>query len=194
MTSFADVADVEARIGREITDEPDLVRVQALLNDATAAVKAYTGRQFGEGTVTRRFRPHNGEIRLRSGVVDVIDVRTVGGANAIAFLYDGLDRVTISLPDRFDLEPIAAGTAVEVTYAYDAGPVPDVIRAVTAQMAARAYGVRAMDSGKTQESIAGYSYSVGPVAASGGIGMLDPEIKMLNRFRRVGGTAWVTMR
>lgn len=194
MAPFAEVADVEARIGQPITDENELIRVGALLDDATAAVKAYTGRLFGEGTVTGRYRPRNGVVRLRYHVTDVVAVLDLSG-NAMSFQWDGINRVAVSMLDQFDVEPAAWGdTAVDITYSYDQGPVPDLIRAVTAQMAARAYGVKAMDSGKTQESIAGYSYSVGPVAASGAIGLLEPEKEMLIKFRRVGGTAWVTVR
>lgn len=191
MASLATIADVEVRIGRSFSEQDDIERVQALLDDASAAVRTYTRRQFGSGTFTRRVRLRDGRARLSYAVTDVTSVVNLNG-DAVTYSWDGLNVVaTGSGFERFDLD-VAPSFVVDVTYTYDSGPVPEVIVAVVCQMAARAYGVKADQTGVQQQSIAGYSYSVGAAAAAGGVGMLDSEKALLDPFRpALIGNAWV---
>ena len=63
--------------------------------------------------------------------------------------------------------------------------------AVVCQIAARAFGRPADQTGVSSETIGQYSYQVGGAAAAGPVGMLADERAVLDRYRRVGGTAWV---
>jgi hypothetical protein len=80
---------------------------------------------------------------------------------------------------------------VDVTYTAGYDDVPADVVAVVVQIALRAFGVNAEQTGLQSESIAGYSYSVGSAAASGGLGMLQAEREVLDRYRIVGGTSYL---
>jgi hypothetical protein len=77
-----------------------------------------------------------------------------------------------------------------VTYEAD-DPAPDGVIGIVCQMAMRAFGVDPTSSGHQQESIGGYSYSMGTSASSGAVGMLPDERRVLDLYRRVGATIWV---
>lgn len=193
---LATVEDVEARIGRDISSINERQRIEALLRDASAAVRVYTGRQFATGPVTARLRIwKDGAVHLPRDVTAVTSVKDIHG-NTIGSQWDGLERVYVGLPWQFDVEEVdlPAAQIVDVTYTTGAVDVPDAIVAVVAQMAARAFGTPADQSGHQQESIAGYSYSVGTAAAAGGVGMLAGEKAILDRFRRVGGVVRMNLR
>lgn len=182
---LATIEDLEARMGRRITDD-ETPRAEALLQDASAAVRAYTGQQFTAGTTTARLRPRNGTVRLpQRPVVDVTAVANVEGTD-VAFTWDTGDQVAITglgstVP--FDVEPIRRVAYLDVTYEHGYELIPDDIIAVVCQIAGRAFGRPVQDSGTQQESIGGYSYSVGVAAAAGGVGMLNDERAVLDRYR-----------
>ena len=44
MTLLATIADVEDRLGRAIQDEDELIRIEALLRDASSTVRTYCGQ------------------------------------------------------------------------------------------------------------------------------------------------------
>lgn len=193
---LATVEDVEVRIGRPITSIDERQRIEALLRDASAAVRLYTGRQFSTGSVTDRLRVWNdGAVHLPREVTAVTAVASIDGLS-VGHTWDGMERVYVGLPDQFDVEPLVLPNSgvVDVTYTIGTSTVPDAIVAVVAQIAARAFGTPADGSGRQQESIAGYSYSVGTAAASGGVGMLAGEKAVLDRYRRVGGVVRMNLR
>src|SRR5688500_2155419 len=86
--SLATVEDVECRSGRTLTDaERD--RLDCLLADASAAVRAYTGQQFTLATTPARLKVKGGKVRLpQSPVSAVTDVDSVT-ATALAFTWYG---------------------------------------------------------------------------------------------------------
>ncbi len=193
MADLCTTADVEARIGRELTAAEE-TRVAALIDDASAAIRLYTGRPFAATTTTVRRKPHFGVVRLRQrGITAVTSVTNLDG-DAVDFEWDGLSQVVVGASTyRFDLDSTIP-TAVDVTFTHGSNTIPDAIKAVCAQMAARAFGRPADTSGIQQEAIAGYSYTVGVAAASGAVGLLPDEKAVLDRYRSVGGTAWVAGR
>ena len=192
MTPLASVADVEDRLGRAVSDEDERLRLEALLRDASAAVRAYTGQQWLTGTVVRQFRPRSDFVKVPN-VTSVTSVVNPSTALAVPYQFDGVDRLYIwpaLYRNALDYDwPGMPGT-VTVTYVAD-DPAPDAVVAVVCQMAARAFGISPEDSGHQQESIAGYSYSVGTAAAAGAVGMLQGERDILDLYRTVGGTIWV---
>jgi len=192
MANLATVADVSARLGRSL-DQTEEVRVELLLGDASAAVRTYTGRTFEEAERTVRVRARTNLVRLADPPISAVSAVADIDGNDVSYRWDGLDTVYLwPLGDvRFDLDvPTRWPQVVDVTYTAGADDVPDAVVAVVAQVAARAFGVNPQDSGHQQESIAGYSYSVGTAAASGAVGLLKDEREVLDRYRRVGGVAW----
>lgn len=184
--------DIETRLGRALT-EAEGDRVAALIVDASAAIRVYTGRPFGVETVTRRFMPYAGVVTIRQGdITAVTAVSWAGSGDALSFTWDGANRVSVSgATDPFTYNiPLTGLTnqAVDITFTYGEAEVPDAIVAVCCQMVLRALGRPAIDSGTQQESIAGYSYTVGTAAASGPVGLLPDEKALLNRYRRRGAS------
>lgn len=170
--------------------EHDELRARALLDDASAAVRGYTGQEFTAGTRTDELiRPRNGFVRLPQRPVTAVEAVTDKDGNPLLFEWiEGDDRVTVSsnVLDTFAWEPWRTGVVkVLVTYdfGYAEGEIPQDIIAVVCQMAARAYGTSPSATGLQSESIDGYSYSVGAAAAAGAIGMLAGETAVLDRYR-----------
>ena len=191
MAALADPIDVESRLGRAFTDV-EAGRVAYVLDDVSAVVRQYTGRDFTAGSHTVRLRAKNGVIRLRELPVSSITSVTDKDGNDLSYQWDGLDRVTVwpaSGVDWFEREWTAgASTVVVVTYVGGAG-VPDAVKAVVCNMTARALGQTPDQGGLQQESISAYSYSVGAAGAAGPAGLMNDERAVLDRYRRVGSTA-----
>lgn len=191
---LASTADVESRVGRDLT-VAELARVENLIDDASAAVRVYTGRPFAETTTTSRMRVRFGRYVFlgRPEIVSITSVATVSGTE-LSYTWNGLEEIAVGISDRLDIEMLTQPAVVDVTYVHGSDTVHPAIKAVVAQMAARAFGRPADQSGVQQESIAGYSYSVGTAASSGAVGLLPDEKAVLDRFKRVGGTAWMGRR
>lgn len=193
MAALATVDDLEVRLGRTLSDtEAD--QAEALLDDASAAVRAYIGQSVNTAEQTTRLRVRNGAVRLpRTPVTDVESVTDVDG-NDIDFTWDAGQVVTLgrSFTDGWSIEPTrSAYTWVDVTYTAGWTSVPADLVAVVCQIAGRALGRPADSTGMTSESIAGYSYSVGAAAAAGPLGLLSDERAVLDRYRRPGSSAFL---
>lgn len=182
LDSLATVDELEGRLGRDFTGE-EHSRAELLLADASAAVRAYCGQQFSAGTSTVRLGVRNRVVRLpQRPVVDVTTIEDTDG-NDVTFTWFFGEMVEVD------------GTAgwVDVTYEHGYDDVPGDIVAVVCQIAGRAFGATAADAAIARERIGTYEIQLGPAAAAGGVGMLNDEKAVLNRYRRVGGTAWVEM-
>lgn len=192
MAALADPLDVEARLGRSFTDA-EAGRVAYVLDDVSAVVRQYTGRDFTQGTHTVRVRAKNGVIRLRELPVSSITSVQDKDGNDLSYDWDGLDKVAVwpaSGVDWFQREWTAGpSTVVVVTYVGGPQSVPDAVRAVVCNMAARVLGQKPEEGGVQQESIVGYSYSVGAAGAAGPAGLMNDERAVLDRYRRLGSTA-----
>lgn len=193
MTSLATIADVEDRLGRPLADEDERLRVEALLRDASSTVRTYCGQGWaGVGTTTLTTRPRGNYVTLR-GVTSITTVVNADTGVDVPYHYDGLDRLYLWPPAyqasiEYDFTVMPA--TVTITYVAD-DPAPDGVIGVVCQMALRAFGVDPTSSGHQQESIGGYSYSMGTSASSGAVGMLPDERRVLDLYRRVGATIWV---
>lgn len=109
----------------------------------------------------------------------------------LASLVDLAARVEIDVEE--DLADVILQDVSAVVRAYcgqtwldddgDLTAVPAEVVAVVCQMAARVYGSPADQSGVQQESLGGYSYTVGSAAASGAAGLLAAEKAVLDRYR-----------
>src|SRR5688500_11157098 len=131
MAALATKADLAARLGRDITCEED-ARLDALLADASALIRAYTGQDFAETTDAEvTLRASGGMIRLpQRPVTSVESVVAIGwqGVPDITLTdwwWDGLDQIrigagtyVINLPETWwDDEDGYPGT-FRVTYSY----------------------------------------------------------------------------
>lgn len=165
-----------------------------LLRDASATVRLFTGQQFTVGTSTTRLRPNRDGIVVlaQRPVTAVSAVETIDGA-ALPYLWDGLERVEVwwALPVINGPVPKQV-PPVDVTYTHGYAEIPDAIVGVVCQVVARGLGLPPDETGLTQESIAGYSYTVGGAAAAGPFGLLSAEKDILEPFARRGGTAQVS--
>lgn len=192
MASLATTDDLSFRIG-DISDE---VRAQALLDDVSAVVRAYTGQTFTLETTTDRLRARNGMVRLpQRPVTAVTTIADVDGGEVV-FTWDAGDVVSLSGLDNsrsFEVFQFAnRAPYVDATYTHGYETVPADIVAVVCQIAGRSYGRSSEASAVTQESIAGYSYSIGSAGAAGPMGMLADERRVLDLYRRPLGVIRVS--
>lgn len=187
---LVDVDDVLQRLALDLTGAP-LLRLIALIQDASVAVRSEAGGQrISRATSTIRTTACGRFALPQYPVVSITSVTQFdpdavdGVGDAVAYEWDGLNTITFSgWPDGFELNGWVRSVA-NMTYVHGYDPVPDDIVAVVSQMAGRAYGLPASDSGVTQESLGAYSVSYGIAAASGGVGMLPDERAIVQRYRR----------
>ena len=144
MAALASKNDLVARLGRDVTCEED-ARIEALLADASALVRAYTGQSFEETAGAQvTLRAQGGLIRLpQRPVTAVTSVVAIGGNGApdltlTDWWWDGLDLIrigggeyVINLPEKWwDSEDGYPGT-FRVTYSHGyASPPADVVAVV----------------------------------------------------------------
>lgn len=210
MDLLASPSDLEDRLGRPLAPG-ETGRGQALLADASALVRAFTGRDFSrtdDDTVT--IRAQQGEIRLpQRPVIDVTEVVALGAGGApnlvvTGWQWDGLDIIrttadspSINLPAAWYDDDIEAypGT-YRVTYSHGTAAVPADIVAVVARMALRTLTAPTMAGGVTGETIGPYSYRTDGSSAGTAVAMTDDDRKMLELagYRRKTGMSMVRAR
>lgn len=203
MGPLASVADLEARLGRDLATEQQLARASALLADASAAVRSYTGQQFSRATSTVRVNPPvRGAILLpQRPVNNVTAVTSAIGNIPQQFLWDGLNLyvgaflagVVVNASANYHYYEDGRRPPVIVTYDHGYDDVPQDVLAVVCQIAGRAMGRPLEDSGVQQEALGSYSYSTGVAAAAGGVGMLKDERAVLDIYRRQAGVTMATL-
>src|SRR5689334_10292990 len=122
MANLASSADVADRLGRTL-ESGEAARIEALLADASAAVRVYTGQSFTLEERTVRVRARTNVVRLTERpVTEVASVTDIDG-NDVSYRWDGLDEVYLwpLASVRFDLDwPTCWPVVVDVTYT--AGP------------------------------------------------------------------------
>ncbi len=175
------------------TSEMDAV-LTAVIADVSAVVRSYTGQEFTEATTTERLRVQRGVVRLpQRPVAAVSAVEDING-NAVAYQWDGLDKlrfVGTGLENRWDLEGYSVPLeVVDVTYTHGYATIPDDIEAVVTNMTLRAVSIDQSNAAIQQESIGGYSYTMGGAAAAGPLGLLLGERQVLDKYRRTAGVVW----
>lgn len=201
MAALATDDDLQARLTRTLTED-DATRVTALLDDASAAVRMFTGQQIDQAeTIDRLAVRNDGRILYvtlpQRPVVEIASVADIN-ANTITYEWDGHTRLRLTgrtgetFADTLERDL----RYVDVTYTHGYGEDNDpqgklaIVAGIVANIAARAFGTPAEETGKTAESIAGYSYQIGGAAAAGGFGLLASEKELLASIlgRRRHGT------
>jgi hypothetical protein len=200
VANLATKADLVARLGRDLTCEED-ARLEALLADASALVRAYTGQDFTE-TVDAQvtMRAQAGLIRLPQRPVNAVEsVVAIGGNGApdvalTDWWWDGLDLIrvgagdyVINLPEQWwDDEDGYPGT-FRVTYSYGYATPPADVVAVVSGMALRTLTAPTAVGGVTSETIGPYSYRLESAGVGTSVSLGDMERKVLARYRRTTG-------
>lgn len=199
MANLATKADLVARLGRDVTCEED-ARLEALLADASALVRAYTGRDFEQTTDdVVILRGQGGTIRLpQRPVTKVSLVQAIGAAGTpditlVDWIFDGIDTIrvgegnyVINLPAIWWDDDGYPGT-YRVTYSHGyATPPPDVVM-VVCSMVLRTITAPTMVGGLTSESIGPYSYRLESAGVGTAVSLGDMERKALARYRRTTG-------
>lgn len=211
--ALATIADLEARLGRTITDETELAQAEAFLADASALVSAYTRQTFTlveDDEVV--LRPVGTYLRLPQrpvrAVSSVVAVGTEGLADfsLAGWGWDGADiidvagidfDVFVSLPGWWD-DGGASGT-YRVTYDHGYDTVPAAVIAVVCAMVLRVITSPSPVEGLSYERIGQYGYGFG--ASAGGTAGLAVRLTDADRealaeagFRRAATTIAVKVR
>lgn len=176
---LATTDDLAARYPGPLPPPPE--RVDAMLADASAAVRAYCGQDFTQDTTTEWLVLRDPLILPQRPVNDVTDVVNLAG-EPVGWAWDGLDRL--------DVDPFA-GPTVGVTYDHGYTELPPDVVAVVCNVAARGLASSPGASAVTQESITNYSVSYGTISAAGPTGFFAGETAVLDRYRRTVGVTWM---
>jgi len=203
MEPLATEADLVARLGRDLTPD-EQVRVCALLADASAMIRAYTGRDFTL-TVddTAVLRATGATVRLpQRPVVEVTKVEAIGAPQTpditlADWLFDGIDQIrigegnfVINLPEIWWDDDGYPGT-YRVTYTHGYAQVPPDVVAVACAMTLRTLTSPAMVGGVTSETVGPYSYRSETPGLGLAVTMTDAERRALDRYRQTTGTITV---
>jgi hypothetical protein len=210
VASLASVSDLEDRLGRPLLPA-ETGRAEALLADASALVRSFTGRSFSrvdDDTVV--LRAQQGEIRLpQTPVIGVTSVVAVGSGGApdlpvVGWRWDGIDIIRTStdspainmpelwLDDDVDCYP---GT-FRIVYSHGDAQVPADVVAVVARMSLRTFTSPTMAGGVTGETIGPYSYRTDGSGVGTGVAMTDDDRRALQDagYRRKSGMTMVRWR
>lgn len=176
--ALATEADLEARLGRDLTDE-EAAQADALLGDVSAAIEIYTGRKFHRDTYQLRTRVKRGRVRLPYRPVHDVASVTDRFGDSVRWEWDGIDTVFVDCCAAPGQAPLQV---VDITY--DGGPddVPPAILGIVCAIALRSLGVDPTEASITQESVDGYAFTIGSTGGGRAFGVLPSEAKILAKF------------
>jgi hypothetical protein len=199
VTALATTDDLKARLGRDLT-EVEQARAAALLDDASAMIRAYTGQTFEKVTDdVAVLRVQSGTVRLPQRPVTAIkSVVALGGGLApdvtvIDYVFDGVDQIRvgegtfiINLPAIWWDNDGYPGT-FRVTYDHGYATVPADVVSITCGMALRTLTAPTMSGGVTSETIGSYSYRIDGANVGLAVTMTKDERTALARYRNTEG-------
>lgn len=193
MEALATVDDLEAVLGRDLTDAEG-ARADRLLTAASNRVRrAAGGQQFTavKGDVIRR-RVLNRHVWLPQRPVNNVIAVQLPDATDLTFAWAGLSEVQVwlLLPTSFALAPWPPRErdVVDITYDHGYDPdygydsIPEEVRDIVVNVVTRALGLDPLDAGLTEESIQGYTYRRGAIGAAGPLGLLPDELEVLRPY------------
>lgn len=170
----------------------DTDRLAALIVDASASVRGWTGQTITQATTTDRLRVQNSRVTLPQRPATAVSAVADVDSNSVAYQWDGLQRIDVPrgnyIEGAFSNYPQERLFVVDVTYTHGYASGHDVLTAVAgivANIVARAYGSPPEDGAVVSEQIDSYQYRLGSVGAAGSWGLLKDEQKALRRI--VGG-------
>jgi hypothetical protein len=128
--ALATIADVEARLGRELTVAEES-KANAWLDDASALFVNRAEQKFEPGESTVRLFPNDGIVRLlQRPVIEIINVEDINGAS-VDYTWDGFQ----TLFDVFTNMPLV------VTYEHGSVDIPADVVACVAGMVSRTLSI-----------------------------------------------------
>lgn len=171
MTALAVKADVEAELGRTLTDAEE-AKLDAALGAASRSVRRVTGRRYEAGTFTVRRRAFEGKVYLDQPV-SVASVATDWDATALTgWTFDSVDDSVRGICRRW----------VRVTYTAT-GDIPADVVEVCAALAARRL------TSSVPQGATSYTTTRGPFSDSASFDhptdSVEPtaeELRMLSQF------------
>ena len=184
LAALATTSDLTNRLGRSLTPA-EVNRAPKLLADASAVVRARARQDIIRTSTTQRVRPIAMPERVGSvewpafvrlpqrpvnAVTAIVDIDGNVLVDGVDFRWVGGQKVAIAYPSY-----------VDVTYDHgfdgtnDPRGVLDAMAGIVCQIVGRALGRPADETALTQETVDGYSYTVGAHAAAGPFGLLDDE-------------------
>lgn len=170
--------DIAARLGRPLSDT-EAARVDALIADASAEVRAYTGQLItaGESTVTLPVVGGRANLPQRP----VADVTAINGEPVEP------DFVGATLRGLY-------GCEVTVTYSHGYSEVPGDIVSVVAAMVLRGLATSPSAPLYSRETIGEYSYGLPESAIARRVIVDRTDRATLDRYRTPDiGTVWVSL-
>ena len=196
MTALATTEDLQSRLGRDLTDA-EQARAEALLGDASAMIRAYTGQTFDKVTGdVATLRVQSGTVRLpQRPVTAVTSVVAIGGAGmpdvaVIDYVFDGIDQIRIgegtfiiNLPAIWWDDDGYPGT-FRVTYDHGYDAVPADVVAIACGMTLRTLTAPTAQGGVTSETIGSYSYRLEAADTGLAVSMSKDDRTALARYRR----------
>lgn len=200
MADLATVADLEARLGRELTEE-EAARAAAMLADASALVRDFTRQELtavtGDAIV---LRPVGVLLRLpQRPVTAVASVSAVGSDGSTVgaltgWSWDGRDKISLSCAGPSGSWPPGwrgpGPDTYQVLYDHGFDPVPPGVVAVVCAMVLRTLLSPSLTAGMVAERIGSYNYQLqqGGGAPGATVVMTAADEKALARYgpRRSG--------
>jgi len=205
MSPLASPSDLADRLGRALTAQ-EQARAAALLEDASALVRSYTGRSFEHvADDVKVLRVSSGRIVLPdTPVTDVSRVVAVSGRDDVPDIvladweWDGIDSIRlgdgsciINVPELWWDDDGYPGT-YRVTYSHGYQQVPADVVAVVCGMVLRTLTAPTMAGGVTSETIGSYSYRLETPGAGLMVTLSQDDRRVLDRYRTTVHTVKVT--
>ena len=187
METLASLQDAFDRLGTSL-DTDAAARLYVLLEDASAAIRLYTGQDFTRQSRVDLVKPDCGRIRLSQRPVISITSLTDKDARDVSYSWDGKSMLYvngINALNIWELVPYRNPSTDWLTVTYECGyeVIPAPVVAVCCQMALRAHGKSPTTTGYQSEVIMGYNYTLGQAAAAGGVGVLPQEKELLSKYQ-----------
>ncbi|HMA77863.1 MAG TPA: hypothetical protein VKP88_01855 [Candidatus Paceibacterota bacterium] len=171
--ALATIADVEARLGRELTTSEDS-QATAWLTDASAMFVQRARQKFEVSESTVRLFPRDGIVRLvQRPVIEVTSVTDIDGSE-IDFTYDG----------HQSIYELGTYSPVIVTYDHGSDTIPEDVVAVVAGMVVRTLLIPDdAAAGIQQQSVGPFSQSYANWAVGRQVLMSPSDIEVANYYR-----------
>jgi hypothetical protein len=199
MTALAAKEDLADRLGRELTTA-EANRADALLADASALVRAFTGQEFsGPTEESVVLRGQGAAIRLpQRPVTAVTSVVAIGGNGLpdvalVDWIFDGIDTIrvgegsfVINMPAVWWDDDGYPGT-FRVDYTHGYTTVPADVVAVVCGMVLRTLTAPTMAGGVRSETIGPYSYQLDAAGTGLSVMLTQADRDALKRYRQTAG-------
>lgn len=212
MADLIGTPDLEARLGRSLTSS-EAARAPALMADASALIRRYTGQQFevvADDVVT--LRPVGVHLRLPQRPVTAVDQVVAAGCDPLpdlvlpvgSWCWDGIDlielfplssHIFLSLPEWWHDHGNTPDT-YRVTYDHGAAEIPPDVVAVAAGVVLRVLSAPSQSEGMVSERIGQYFYQMQQGMGSVGLSvrLTADDKEQLRRYRRTASTVALRVR